>query len=68
MKKIRPCIEKRLEPKCYLIGQISKDGNKKQFMECCMLPTRLYGAQTSSHTGKERKVVDVCNRKLERRI
>jgi hypothetical protein len=48
--------------------KISKDGNKKEFLECCVLPTLLYGAQTSSHTGKDRKMVEVCNRKKERRI
>ena len=41
---------------------------KKDIMDACILPLLLYGAQTWALTGRERKMLQTCQRKMEREI
>jgi hypothetical protein len=59
--------------KCKSLGFILADKFqeleiKKDVLEPCVLPVVLYGAQTGSLTEKEKKVLQNCLLKIDRRI
>ena len=56
-----------MEPKCYLIGQVSKYDNKKAPGKLRAAYPTLSSPDVVQH-GKDKKIVEVCNRKMERRI
>ena len=41
---------------------------KKDIMDSCILPLLLYGAQTWALTSRERRMLQTCQRKMERKI
>ena len=41
---------------------------KKDIMDACILPLLLYGAQTWALTGRERKMLQTFQRKMEKKI
>ena len=41
---------------------------KKHVMDTCILPTLLYGAQTWSLSKKEKSMLNICQRRMERKI
>jgi hypothetical protein len=49
-----------------LADKYQKLDTNKDVLEFCLFPILLYGAQTWSHTEKEKRMLQSCQRKVER--
>jgi hypothetical protein len=54
--------------KFILLDKYIKLATKREVLETCVFPALLYGCQTWSPTSKERKMLQVCQRKMESKI
>jgi hypothetical protein len=54
--------------KFILLDKYIKLSTKREVFETCVIPALLYGCQTWSPTSKERKMLQVCQRKMESKI